>query len=65
MLEHDAFLINPSEAGGMHNMIETLRTENQRLREALEEISATFNKPRQLLKREPAMIAYAALKHET
>ena len=38
------------------------RAEILRLRAALEEISATFNKPMHLQGHEPAMIAYAALK---
>ena len=36
-----------------------------RLREALVEISATFNKPLCLQGNAPAMIAYATLKHES
>ncbi len=43
-------------------MVVNFEAEIKRLRAALEEISATFNKPFHLLKREPAMIAYAALK---
>lgn len=50
---------------GFEAEIEARGAEIVRLREALVKISATFNKPHHLQGDEPAMIAYAALKHES